>query len=273
MEIQWALVLFTVIAGAGAWLFAWSVLGHLCKKSPTPTKFEAIVAFVLLVVGGFMSVLHLKHVDRILEALNHPTSGIFIEAAMIGVMCAIVAVYYILLMRGASEKALTIVGVLGMIVGIVFTYACGSSYTMESRPAWTSLATPLSYAGTCAAAGAAVNLLCKIVQKQGDEAVSFAGVLTIVGSVLGIVLAGWFCLNASAFLAASENGAMTWAIITFVALVATFVCGAVAYRKPGNALALAVIAVILGVTASITVRMVMWLTGTPVLDFFLMPLE
>ena len=32
MEIQWALVLFTVVSGAGAWLFAFSMLGSLLKK-------------------------------------------------------------------------------------------------------------------------------------------------------------------------------------------------------------------------------------------------
>ena len=51
MEIQWALVLFTVISGAGAWLFACSVLGHLLKKAPETSKMETVVAFVLLAVG------------------------------------------------------------------------------------------------------------------------------------------------------------------------------------------------------------------------------
>ncbi len=142
MEIQWALVLFTVISGAGAWLFACSMLGHLLKKAPETSKMETVVAFVLLAVGGCMSVLHLSHVDRILEALNHPTSGIFIEAAMIGVLCLILAVYFIMLMRGTSEKARTVVGILGMLLGVVFTYACGSSYMMEGRPAWETIALP-----------------------------------------------------------------------------------------------------------------------------------
>ena len=145
MEIQWALVLFTVISGAGAWLFAFSMLGYLLKKDATPSKMETIVAFVLVAVGGCMSVLHLSHVDRILEALNHPTSGIFVEAAMIGVLCVILAVYFVLLVRGSSEKARTAVGVLGLLVGMVFTYACGSSYMMEARPAWQTVALPLAY--------------------------------------------------------------------------------------------------------------------------------
>ena len=145
MEIQWALVLFTVVSGAGAWLFAFSMLGSLLKKDAAPGKMETITAFVLVAVGGCMSVMHLSHVDRILEALNHPTSGIFIEAAMIGVLCVILAVYFVLLARNSSEKARTAVGVLGLLVGMVFTYACGSSYLMEARPAWQTVTLPLAY--------------------------------------------------------------------------------------------------------------------------------
>ena len=48
MEIQWALVLFTVVSGAGAWLFACSMLGYLLKKDAAPSKMETIVAFVLV---------------------------------------------------------------------------------------------------------------------------------------------------------------------------------------------------------------------------------
>ena len=55
MEAQWSLVLFTVISGAGAWLFATSMIGALAKKSALPTKIETIVAIVLLAVGGIAS--------------------------------------------------------------------------------------------------------------------------------------------------------------------------------------------------------------------------
>lgn len=196
MEIQWALVLFTVVSGAGAWLFAFSMLGSLLKKDAAPGKMETITAFVLVAVGGCMSVMHLSHVDRILEALNHPTSGIFIEAAMIGVLCVILAVYFVLLARNSSEKARTAVGVLGLLVGMVFTYACGSSYLMEARPAWQTVTLPLAYFGTAASAGAGLNLLLKAVQKRDEQAVSFAGLMAVVGGALGAVLAAAFCIAA-----------------------------------------------------------------------------
>lgn len=273
MEIQWALVLFTVVSGAGAWLFAFSMLGYLFKKSPEPTKMETIVALVLLAVGGCMSVLHLSHVDRILEALNHPTSGIFIEAAMIGVLCVILAVYFIMLVRTASEKARTVVGILGMLIGVVFTYACGSSYMMEARPAWATIALPLAYLGTAAAAGAGLNLLLKAGQKQDESAVSFAGLMGVAGGTLGGVLGAAFCISAGAWIAQADASASAWMVALFVAVVAVILCGALAMRKPQSAVAFGLVACMAGIVAAIALRVAMWLIGTPFMDFFLMALD
>lgn len=273
MEIQWALVLFTVISGAGAWLFASSMLGWLLKKDAAPGKLETATAFVLVAVGGCMSVLHLSHVDRILEALNHPTSGIFVEAAMIGVLCVILAVYFAMVVRGSSEKARTAVGVLALLVGVVFTYACGSSYMMEGRPAWQTVTLPLAYFGTAASAGAGLNLLLKAVQKRDEAAVSFAGALAVAGGALGLVLAAAFCISAGAYVAAAEGGAVAWTVALFAALAVEIACGAVALKKPQGALAPGALALVAGVAAAIALRVAMWLIGTPFMDFFMMALD
>lgn len=268
MEIQWALVLFTVVSGAGAWLFACAMLGQLLKKDAAPGKVETIGSFALVAVGGCMSVAHLSHVDRILEALNHPTSGIFVEAAMIGVLCALLAAYFVLLVRGSSEKARTAVGILALLVGVVFTFACGSSYMMEGRPAWNTVTLPLAYLGTAAAAGAGLNLLVKAALKRDEAAVSFAGVLAVAGGALGLVLAGAFCLVAGVY-----GDAIMWAVVLLAALAIEIACGAMAAKKPGSALALGAVAAVAGVAAALALRAAMWLIGTPFMDFFLMALD
>lgn len=273
MEIQWALVLFTVVSGAGAWLFASSMLASLLKKGEAPTRLETILAFALLVVGGCMSVMHLSHVDRIMEALNRPTSGIFVEAAMIGVTCAVLAVYFILTVRGASEGSRKVVGAVGMVLAALFTFACGSSYMMEARPAWTTITLPLAYFGTAAAAGCGLNLLCKAVQGADDDAVSFAGILAAAGGALGAILAAAYCAIASAYLAASEDGAVTWVAAVFVGAVVEIACGLLASKKPSGAAAMGAVCLVAGVVAAIALRVAMWLLGTPFMDFFLMPME
>lgn len=273
MEIQWALVLFTAISGTGAWLFAFSMLGYLFKKNETPSKMETIVAFVLLVIGGCMSVLHLSHVDRILEALNRPTSGIFIEASLVGITCVILAVYFIMLVRGTNEKVRTAVGILGMLVGAVFSFACGSSYMMEARPAWDTIALPLAYFGTAAAAGAGLNLFLKALQKSDEPAISFSGLMAVVAGIAGVVLAGVFCALASAYVASSENGAIIWVVVLFAALLIEIVCGVLARKQPQSVFTYATIALVVGIAAALALRVAMFLIGSPFMNFFLMPLE
>lgn len=273
MEIQWALVLFTAISGVGAWLFASSMVGSLAKKSAPPTLLESVVSVVLLAVGGLCSVAHLKHVDRILEALNHPTSGIFVEAAMIGVSCALIAAYFILVLRKAPKRACTAVGVAGMIVCVLFTYACGSSYMMEARPPWMTYFLPLSYFATAAAAGTTANVLLKIVQKADAKAVSFAGLLAVAGACIGVVCGGGFCMRVLPWIELSAEGVVVWMVVFVVAIVVSLVCGIVAWKRPERALAIACVAVAAGVVAAIAIRVVMWLVGSPFMDFFMMPLE
>lgn len=273
MEIQWTLILFTVISGTGAWLFASSAAGEILKKEANPSKVEAIIAFILLVIGGCMSVLHLKHPDRILEALNRPTSGIFIEAALIGIICAVLAVYFIMVVRKSSPKARMIVAGVALVLCIVFTYACGSSYMMDARPAWTTIALPLSYLGTAAAAGTALNLLVKIVLKRTAESIRFAAVLSLAGSILGLVASAYFCFASGADLFSPEHNLIVWVIALFVTLVIAGVCSAVVMRHAEKGMVLAVVALVAAVVSAIAVRVVMWLIGTPIMDLFLMPLE
>ena len=273
MEAQWSLILFTVISGAGAWLFATSMAGAIAKRGALPTKMESIVAIVLLAVGGVASVTHLKHVDRIFEALNHPTSGIFVEAAMIGILIVLIAVYLIMLVRGSKEGGLKAVGAVAAVIAIVFTFACGSSYMMEARQAWMTVALPFSYAATAAAAGAGVNLLLKSLAAVDDKSLSFAGLLEVVLSAVAIVCCAAFFVYASGWFADAKSGAALWIAVTFVALASSLGCGVWAWKKPASAKTAGVAALAAGVIAAIAMRLAMWLVGTPVLDFFLMPLD
>lgn len=273
MEIQWALVLFTAISGTGAWLFAWAMIGWLTGKASAPSKADSIVSFVLLAVGGCCSVAHLKHVDRIFEALNHPTSGIFIEAAMIGVTCVLVAIFFILLLRKSSDTALKVVGILAALVGIVFTYECGSSYMMEARPVWCTPAVPVAYAGTAAGAGGALYLLMVAVQKRGEDEASFAGLLSMIGSAIALVCAIVFAVAMGDGIASGEMGAFAWVVAMIAGDVVSFVCCAIAWKKPQMALAMGALALAGAVVAAVCMRCAMWLVGEPVLNFFLMPLD
>lgn len=273
MEAQWSLVLFTVISGAGAWLFATSMAGALAKKNALPTKVETIVSIVLLAVGGIASVTHLKHIDRIFEALNHPTSGIFVEAALIGILIVLAAIYLIMLVRKTGESGTKIVGVVTMVVAIIFPFMCGYSYMMEARQAWMTIALPLSYWATAAVAGAGVNLLLKAVAKDEAASVSFAGVLTVACSVVAAVCCAAFFAYTGAWLGGAKAGCVAWIAATFACIAIALVAGALATKKADSAVAAGAVATVAGAACAIAMRVAMWLVGTPLLDFFLQPLD
>lgn len=275
MEIQWSLALFTAISGTGACLFSAAVLQALLGKGELPTRLECIVAFVLLAVGGCISATHIiYHLDRIVEALNHPTSGIFVEAMGVAIMCALIALYFLLMWRGVSKGVLRVVAIIGMVVGVIFAFECGNSYYMESRPAWTTYSLPGAYCTTGIAAGAALNLLMKVIAKREEREVSFAGLLVIIGGVLGIVVSAAFCLQAVPYYGTAEAGAAAWTVVLFVTEALGIACGAVAWKRPAACrLAMGAASLAACLVAAVAMRVVMWLLGTQVLNFFLMPME
>lgn len=72
MDIQWPLVLFSLIAGTGGSLFAFVALSELVGGKGK-TRFAATVtALVLIVVGGCLSMLHLGVAsERLRRAHEH----------------------------------------------------------------------------------------------------------------------------------------------------------------------------------------------------------
>ncbi|MDR0500275.1 MAG: dimethyl sulfoxide reductase anchor subunit [Coriobacteriales bacterium] len=268
MQIEWALVLFTAVSGIGAWLFVADVLGRLLKTRNEASCIEPIVALVLTIVGGLLSVLHLAHPERIIEALNRPTSGIFIEACLIGLLALIIVVYLVLMVRKASDAAQKAIGVIGIVVAVVLSFMCGESYVMAARPAWNNIALPLSYAGTAAAAGAATNLLIKAIRKvQGDE-LRFNGYCAIVGAGLGLITALVFCLFGADSLSQTQSLTTGWIVTLFAGLVVSCACSAIAIKKANLSAILAALTCVGALAGAISVRCVMWLIGAGTLDFF-----
>ena len=97
MTIQWSLVLFTVLSGCGAGLFACTALDEFRGGAASKVRLPACaVAVALLVVGGIASATHLSHVDRMMAVLAHPTAGIFLEALLLGLLAVCIAVYALL---------------------------------------------------------------------------------------------------------------------------------------------------------------------------------
>ena len=186
MDIQWSLVLFTAIASCGTWVSVGVAVDELRGLTQRTNLVASVLALVLAVVGGIASVTHLSHPDRIMAVLSHPTAGIFLEALLIGLFIAAVAVYVILLKRDASAGARKAVAVLAAVIGIVFSFASGYSYMMEARTTWNTITLPLGYLGFGAASGLSLYLLLVACKKESAEAVKLAGLETVIGGVLAL---------------------------------------------------------------------------------------
>lgn len=79
----------------GTWVSVGVAVDELRGLTQRTNLVASVLALVLAVVGGIASVTHLSHPDRIMAVLSHPTAGIFLEALLIGLFIAAVAVYVI----------------------------------------------------------------------------------------------------------------------------------------------------------------------------------
>ena len=113
------------------------------------TNFVAAIAAIIFGgSGGIASVTHLSHPENMLAALNHPTSGIFTEALLVGLTALFALVYLVMLKREMGAGARRLFAVLAAVAGIVLAFAAGASYMMPAPVALEHAACPLAYGGT-----------------------------------------------------------------------------------------------------------------------------
>ena len=250
MEIQWSLVLFTCLSGAGAWLLACAGLDAfrgLTKKASVPA---IVVAIVLIVAGGLASATHLTHVDRIMAVLAHPAPGIFLEALLLGIDVIVAVVLLALVKREGSEAARKALGVAAVVMAVVFSYSCGSSYMMASQLAWNTVTLPLGYLGTAAATGTALWYVLCAALKEESPALAFAAQETVAGAALG------------------AEALTFWVGVVLCGGVVPAACGFVGMKKPESALQLAVVAAAGALIGSVAFRVLMWLASVALMSLF-----
>lgn len=266
MSVQWSLVLFTAIAGTGAWMFACTGIAELKglgKKTAVPAT---IVALILAIAGGFASLSHLSHPERVFGALGHPTSGIFMEAVLLGliVLCAII--YLILVKRDAAKSARKLFGVLGIILAVVFTFACGMSYEMSSRAVWNTFTLPFAYLGTAMVSGCAGYLLMTGICKDDIASIETAGNETLLGGIASVLTA--FIYGCVSGAAGGSVAALFWIVVIGCGGIAPIVFGKIAGNNTAKATAYGVIALAGALVGAIAFRAIMWMIGTTVINVF-----
>lgn len=147
MAIQWPLLIFSVLLGIASGIMVFLGIGEFkgaFKKARFPL---ALIALILLILGGIASVFHLGHADRALYILGNVSSGLSRELFAVGYM-AVVTLVYTILSRKDFPGPTKVFGVLALVGGIVLPLVAGASYMMPARPAWDSFTLPLMFLGT-----------------------------------------------------------------------------------------------------------------------------
>lgn len=259
MEIQWPLVIFSLLAGCGGATIAFIGVSEILgvgKKARIPA---AITAIALLIVGGCASVLHLGQPANIMAAASNifSFSGISLELIALGVN-VIVALVYLLLARGGSEAAAKVVAIIGIATGLILTFFVGNGYVMESQPSWNNVALPLAYLGSGLACGA--TLFAALVGKDEEGQTKMRNL--VLGSI-AIALVTFVAYAVTTSL--TENTVVLfWVGVVVVGCVGSGACVWFSQKHP-LALWAAFVCTIVG---GVCLRATMWLLGTGFLSFF-----
>ena len=165
MDIQWPLLIFSVLLGVTSGSFVFMAVGELKGMFKNVRFLGALIALICLAVGGCVSVLHMGHPERATHLLGNLGSGLSKELFVVALM-GIVAFAYLILSKKDYPGASKVLGVLGGVIGLVLPFVAGASYLIAARPAWDSVALPLMFLGAGLALG--MTLMCALVLLRGD---------------------------------------------------------------------------------------------------------
>lgn len=263
MEVQWTLLIFTLLTGGAGWLFACVCADEFLQRASKAALPATVTALVVAIVGGIASVFHLSHADRMLAALNHPTSGIFIEAVLVGLFCLFAIIYLVLLVRGIGGGARKAMAIIAAIAGVVLSFAAGASYMMEAQYTWDTPLLPLAYCGTAVPLGIAAYLTVAEAVKALEEPAPYDKAL-LVGGVIGLVTVAAYVLVAGV---AGEEP-----VLFLVALVGSgvvpIVAGVLMAKQPSSALTWSAVALVCACVGAACLRALMWLVSSVPANFF-----
>lgn len=206
MEIQWPLVLFTLLSGTGGTLAAFAGASAIAKKDVELVRPSCAVAIALLIAGGICSAAHLAHPLRAIAVVYHPAGGIFLEAILLGVLLVLL-IALAAISGKRSQSFVSSVGALALLAGIALAYFSGVSYMMPAHPAWNTPLLPLCYLTTALAAGGSCYGLIARARKVSTslpvETLTGALALTALASIAAYAFTTGIADSTSSLLAAA----------------------------------------------------------------------
>ena len=280
MAVQWPLLFFSVLIGISGGIMVFIGLGEIMNKFKELRFTPAIVALVLVIVGGCISALHLGHPERALHILGNYTSGLSRELFAVGGLAVATFVYAILVKKEFAKPA-KIFAIIAMILGLVLPFVAGASYVMPSRPAWDSYTLPLMYLGTGLGTGFLLMaaLACKKCSKEeAAEAIKFAvialliAIVTMVAYVIWLAVAPWPAADRDiARLLSGDLALYFWLGVVILGIIVPAVCAFLAFKKNDDMNRCASMlwaAFACNVIGGIALRVIMYMMASSVEQFF-----
>ena len=120
MEIQWPLLIFSVLLGVTSGSFVFLAVGELRGKFREVRFSGALIALICLAVGGCVSVLHMGHPERATHLLGNLGSGLSKELFVVAIM-GIIALVYLVLAKKDYPGVSKVFGILGGVIGLVLS--------------------------------------------------------------------------------------------------------------------------------------------------------
>ena len=275
--IQWPLVLFTLVAGAGCGLLAAAGMARFVMPQAKKTR-QTVLACVLalLVIGGLMSVFHLSHPDRFMGAIVNLLSFSGIALELIGLaVCGVVTIVFLVYPCEENEGAAKAIGAIAVIAGVVAAFFHGHAYfEVSAQQGWNSISLAFCYLFTSLTAGVLIYAAFASSRDEGvgaapaktADGLKFMGKVALVLGVLAVIamIAYVAKLGGAGLLEGAVLGMGVIAIVLELAAVAA--AGWFAFK--GTAAPLAVGGAALGLGGGLAVRVLMWMVAVYGLNFF-----
>ncbi len=280
MAVQWPLLFFSILIGISGSIMVFIGIGELMGKFKELRFTPAIIALVLLVIGGCISALHLGHPERALHILGNTTSGLSRELFAVGGLAVATFVYAILVKKEFAKPA-KVFAVIAMILGIALPFIAGASYIMPSRPAWDSVTLPLMYLGTGLGLGFLMMaaLACrKCSEEDAKQAMFFAliavtiAVIAMIAYIVWLAVAPWPAADRDiARLISGDLGLYFWLGVVILGIVVPLVCAVIAWKQSDDinrCAAMLWAAFACSALGGVAIRVIMYLMASSVEQFF-----
>lgn len=290
MEIQWPLLVFSVLLGISSGIYVFNGIGEV-KNVFKEVRFKgALIALILLAIGGCASVLHLGHPERATHLLANIGSGLSMELIAVGLLGVTGFIYLFLAKR--ANTASKVLGVITALLGLALPCITGSSFMMAARPAWDSITLPLLYLGAGLAAGFLLMAALVVLGPKGKEEGKFALMLALIGVLLMVVTVIAYLIwvavaphqapeRSLSRLVSGDLALMFWAGVVLIGLVVpagialwartkiakTSNAEGAALKAKGSLAGALIIACICAVAGSAILRSIVYLIGTSVEQF------